>query len=143
MRWNGASRCEYDQNSMKTETITWSQFPSGGKTTVEQILMQEEINKSKRAGLWESQCGIQLWKLTIWVRSFKIEKLQQNSPDISSTWIGKLALMMDVKISKGKHISRWVDQEDLIYVRRNRIKKRAQRWKRWLVGLKELRHWVK
>ena len=32
-------------------------------------------NKSKRAGLWESQSGIQVGKLTIWVRSFEIEKL--------------------------------------------------------------------
>ena len=28
--------------------------------------------KSKRAGLWESQLGIQVGKLTIWVRSFEI-----------------------------------------------------------------------
>ena len=31
--------------------------------------------KSKRAGLWESQSGIRVGKLTIWVRSFEIEKL--------------------------------------------------------------------
>ena len=29
--------------------------------------------------------------------------------------------MMDVKVSEDKHISRWVDRENLIYVRRNRI----------------------
>ena len=29
---------------------------------------------------------------------------------------------MDVKISKYKHISRWIDQENLIYVRWNIIK---------------------
>ena len=45
---------------------------------------------------------------------------------ISSTRIGKPVLMMDVKVSKGKIISRWVDGENLIYVRSNRIKKRAQ-----------------
>ena len=45
---------------------------------------------------------------------------------ISSTRIGKPVLMMDVKVSKGKIISRWVDGENLIYFRSNRIKKRAQ-----------------
>ena len=30
--------------------------------------------------------------------------------------------MMEVKVSKDKNISRWVDQENLIYVRWNRIK---------------------
>ena len=31
--------------------------------------------KSKRTGLWESQSGILVGNLTIWVRSFEIEKL--------------------------------------------------------------------
>ena len=53
MRWNGASRCEFDGKSMETET-TWSEFLNGGKVIVEQILVSGEINKSKRAGLWES-----------------------------------------------------------------------------------------
>ena len=60
---------------METETATWSEFPNGGKAIVEQILASEDRNKSKRAGLWESQSGIQVGKLTIWVRSFEIEKL--------------------------------------------------------------------
>ena len=75
MQWNMASYCEFDGKSMETETITWSEFPSGGKAIVEQILASEERNKSKRAGLWESQSGIRVGKLTIWVRSFEIEKL--------------------------------------------------------------------
>ena len=45
---------------METETTTWSEFPNGGKAIVEEILVIEEINKSKRAGLWESQSGIQV-----------------------------------------------------------------------------------
>ena len=57
------------------ETTTWSEFCNGGKDSVKQILASEEINKSKRAGLWESQSGIGLGKLTIWVRSFEREKL--------------------------------------------------------------------
>ena len=60
---------------METETTTSSEFTNGGKAIVEQILASEERNKSKRAGLWESQSGIRVGKLTIWVRSFEIEKL--------------------------------------------------------------------
>ena len=41
---------------------------------MEQILASEERNRSKRAGLQESQSGIQVGKLTIGVRSFEIEK---------------------------------------------------------------------
>ena len=75
MQWNRASCCEYDGKSLETETTTWSEFPKGGKAIVEQILASEERKKSKRAGLWESQSGIRVGKLTIWVRSFEIEKL--------------------------------------------------------------------
>ena len=32
--------------------------------------------------------------------------------------------MVNVKVSKDKHMSRWVDQENLIYVSWNRIKNR-------------------
>ena len=60
---------------METDTTTWSEFPNGGKTIVEQILASEEINKSKTAGLWESQSGIWVGKLTIWVRLFEKEKV--------------------------------------------------------------------
>ena len=42
---------------------------------VEQILATEERNKSKRAGLRESQSGIRVGNLTFLVRSFEIEKL--------------------------------------------------------------------
>ena len=73
MRWNGASHCELVGKSMESETTTWTEFPNGGKSIVEQILASEERNKSKGAGLWESQSGIQVRKLTIWVRSFEIK----------------------------------------------------------------------
>ena len=68
---------------METETTT-SEFPNGGKAIVEQILVSEEINKSKIAGLWESQSGIRVEKLTIWVKSFEIEKIWQHSPGLTS-----------------------------------------------------------
>ena len=62
----GAFHFEFIGKSMETET-TWSEFPNGGTAIVEQILVSEEIGKSKRAGLWDSQSGIQVGKLTIWV----------------------------------------------------------------------------
>ena len=74
-QWNKASCYEYDGKSLETETTTWSEFPNGGKDIVEQILASEEINISKRAGLWESQSEIWVEKLTIWVRPFEKEKL--------------------------------------------------------------------
>ena len=43
--------CEFGRKSMGTETATCSEFPSGGKAIVEQILASEERNESKRAGL--------------------------------------------------------------------------------------------
>ena len=46
---------------------------------------------------------------------------------------------MDVKVSKDKNISRWVDQENLIYVRRKGIKNRAQRQIRWSIEEKVVR----
>ena len=46
-----------------------------GKAIVEQILASEERKKSKRPVLRESQSGIQVRKLTIWVRSFETEEL--------------------------------------------------------------------
>ena len=76
MWWNGASHCEFDGKSMETETTTWSEFSNGEKAIVEQIA-SEERKKSKRAGQWESQYGIRVGKLTMWVRSFEIEKVHQ------------------------------------------------------------------
>ena len=52
---------------------TWSEFSNGGKSIEEQILASEAIKNSKRAGLWESQSGIPVGKLTIWIRSFEIK----------------------------------------------------------------------
>ena len=64
MQWDRASCFEFTGKSMETET-TWSEFHNGRKAVVEQILASEEINKSKRAGLWESKSGIRVGKLTI------------------------------------------------------------------------------
>ena len=85
MRWNGASSCELVEKSMETETTTWSEFPNGGKTIAEQILVSEERNKSKRVGLWESPTEFRWW--------------------ISSTRIDKPVLMMDVRVPKTKRLA--------------------------------------
>ena len=82
MQWNGTSPCEFDGKSMETETITWSEFPNGGKAIVEQILASEEINKSKRAGLWELQSDIRVGKLIIWASLLEIEELWCSSPGL-------------------------------------------------------------
>ena len=57
------------------EKITWSEFINKGKAILEKILASQEINKSEGAGLWESQSGVWVGKLTIWVRLFEVEKL--------------------------------------------------------------------
>ena len=66
MRWNGAPHCELDGNSMETETTTWTEFPNRGKAIAEQMLASKEINKSKRAGQWQPQSGIQEGKFTVY-----------------------------------------------------------------------------
>ena len=67
---------------METETTTWPEFSNGRKAIVKQILASEEINKSKRPRIWESQSAILLGKLVIWV-SFEILKLLQSSTVLS------------------------------------------------------------
>ena len=74
MEWNGASRFGVIEKSMETDT-TWSELTNGGKAIGQQILASEEKKKSKREGLWESQSGVWVGNLTIWMRSFEMEKL--------------------------------------------------------------------
>ena len=77
-----------------------------GKAIVEQILASEKRNKYKR--LWETQSGIQVEKLANWVMSFQ-EIITEFTKLIISTRIGKPVLTMNVKFSKNKNISSWVD----------------------------------
>ena len=72
MGWNRVSCFGFIGKSMETETTKWLEFPNRKKTIVEQLLLSEERNQSKRAGMWESQSGIRVGKLTIWVRSLEI-----------------------------------------------------------------------
>ena len=48
---------------METETITLSEFPNGQKSTIDQIIVLEEIIKSNRAQLIETESGILVRKL--------------------------------------------------------------------------------
>ena len=108
-------------------------FSSGGRALVEQFLVSEERKKSKRAGLWLRDLSRKVNHLrkVIWDRKI----LTEFTRSISSTAIGKPVLMMDVKVSKDKHISRWVDRENLIYVRWNKFKSRA--WRQWRWSIEE------
>ena len=53
VQWKGASLCEFEGKSMKTETTVWLEFNNGGKAALEQIIGSEERKESKIAGLWE------------------------------------------------------------------------------------------
>ena len=113
----------FNGKSMETETTRWSTFSNGGKATVEQILASEEkrqIQKSRtvRVTVRSRSRKVNHLSKVIWDRKI----IAEFTRSISSTRIGKPVLMMDIKVSKGKHISRWVDQENLIYVGWNRVK---------------------
>ena len=66
-------------------------------------------------------------RITVWDPRRKVNPLSKVILDrkiitkftrsVSSTRIDEPVLMMDVKVSKDKNISRWVDQENLIYVK--------------------------
>ena len=42
-----ASPFEFDGKSLEIQAAAWSEFRSGGKVILEQMLVSEEINKSK------------------------------------------------------------------------------------------------
>ena len=123
MWWNRACHCEYDAKSMGTETIPWSEFPNGGKAIVEQILASSKnwIQKSRTVKITVRDLSRKTDYLgkVAWDRKI----IAEFTRSISSTRIGKPVLTMDVKLFKKKHTSRWVDWENLIYVRWNRIRK--------------------
>ena len=99
-------------------------FPMDRKP--EQILASEERNWSKTAGtvrVTVSDLSRKVNYLSKVVWDIKIRTELTSS--IISTIIDYPVLTMDVKVSKDKHISRWIDRENLIYVRWNRIKNHA------------------
>ena len=64
------------------------------------IILPEERNKSKRAGLWQLQSGIRAGTLTIWVRLFEIWKTVTATISIGSTKIGCKSLWLTLKSPK-------------------------------------------
>ena len=69
--------------AMKWGILLWNWWKVNGNWDNNMIKISQwrERNKSKRAGIWESQSGICIGKLTIWVRSFEIiAVLLQSSP---------------------------------------------------------------
>ena len=124
-------------NSM-TRISQWRWSHCGTNTSVRR---NKSIQKSKtmRIRVWYSSRKVNQLSKVIWGRKI----IAQFTRSITSTRIGKPVLMMDIKVSKDKSISKLVDQENLIYVRWNRIRNHAQRRRRWLIEEKEVRHWVK
>ena len=134
LRWkvNGS----WDNNM--TRIFQWRESHCRTNTSVGR---KKEIQKSKfvRFTVWDPSRKVNHLSNVVWDRKI----ITEFTISISSTRIGKPVLMMDVKVSKDKCISRWVHRENLIYVGWNRIKNRAQRRRRWLIEEKEIRHWVK
>ena len=111
IRWkvNG----NWDKNLIKISQ--WRESLSG---TNDSIRRKKELQKSQTV------------RITVWELSRKVDHLNKVTGDrkilteftrsISSTRIGWPVLMMDIKVSKDKHISRWVDRENII----NRVVKK-------------------
>ena len=118
-----------------------SQWSESHCTTNTNVSRKKEIRKRKtvRITVWDLSRKVNHLRKVIWDTKI-ITKFNRS---ISSTRIGKPVLMMDIKVSKVKNISRWVDRENLNYVRWNRIKNLAQSRRRWLIEEKEVRHCVK
>ena len=93
-------------------------------------------NTSNRAGLWESQSGIRLGKLTIWVRSFETEKLWQSSPGLSvpPEWVSQ-SLWWTLKSPKTntladgliKRISSMLDETESKTMHNNNVTNKTHR----------------
>ena len=101
------------------------------------VWRKEGVQKSRtmRITVWDPCRKVNHLSKVIWDRKI----IAEFTRSISSTRIGKPVLMMEVKVSKDKNMTRWVAQENLIYVRWNRIKNHARRRRRWSIEEKEVR----
>ena len=92
--------------------IRISQWRENHCRTNTSVRRKKYIRKSisVRITVWNPSRNVNHLNKAIWDRAEFIRS-------ISSTRIGKPVLMMDVKVSKDKHICWWVDWENLIYVR--------------------------
>ena len=76
---------------------------------------KEQDCENHSLGSEQESCRKQPYHLSKVVLDRKI--VTEFTRSISSTRTGKPVLLMDTEVSKYKHISMWVDQENLIYVR--------------------------
>ena len=115
-----------DRTSIETETTTWSGFLNKMRenhcrtNTSTRGKKNPQNNKTVRVTVWDPSRKVNCLSKVIWER-----KLLKLTRSISSTRIGYPVLMMDVEVSKYKHIGRWVEGENLIYVRWKSIKNYA------------------
>ena len=129
MQWNEAFHCEFDGKYGNWDNMIriyqWRESHCRANTSVRR---KKEIQKSRtmRITVWDPSRKVNHLSKVIWDRKIMTEFTKL----ISSTRIGKPVLLMDVKVSKDKNISRWVDLENFLYVRWNRIKSHAQRQRR-------------
>ena len=95
--------------------IRISQWRESRFRTNTSVRKKEEIQKSRtmRITVWDPNMKANHLSKVICHRKIITEFTRL----INSTRIGKPVLMMDVKNSKDKNISRWVDRENLIDVR--------------------------
>ena len=75
MWWNGASCFEFNGKSMETETTAWLEFLNGGKAIIEEIMGSKKKKKIQKSRTVRVTVGIQVGKVTLWVRLFEVEKL--------------------------------------------------------------------
>ena len=100
------------------------------------VRWNKQIQKSRRVTVRDP-----IKKVTTWVTLFEI--IREFTKSISSTRIGKPILMIDIKVCKYKYISRWVDWNNLIYVRLNSILNCPQRQRLWSIEEKKVRQQMK
>ena len=137
MQWNEASCCEFDGKWMETDykMIRICQWRESHCRTNTSNRRKKEIQKrgTMRITVWNPNRKVNHLSKVIW----DWKNITEFTRSISSTRIGEPVLMLDVKVSKDKNISRWVDRKNLIYVRWNRIKNCAQRQIKWLIREKK------
>ena len=139
-------------NVMKQGILFWVYWKVNGNWNKNMIRISQwreshsRINTSVRKKEIQKSRTV---RITVWGPSRKANHLSKVMWDrkliteftrtVSSTRIGK-PVLMDVKVSKDKHICGWVDWENLNYVRWNRIKNHAQWPRRWSIEEREVIH---
>ena len=76
--------------------------------------------------VWDLSRNVNHLSKVIWDRKI----ITEFTRSICSARIGKPVLIKNIKVSKDKHIGKWVDRENFIYVRWLRIKNSAVKTKK-------------